>query len=338
MSVQTRAAAWSLPSMDAQPDSAPVAVVESVRRFRAMATDVTLRVVEPTAFADDALDRAEDVFRRVESSCTRFDPDSPLMRANASPTQWHGVPAECLRAVAEAARAHLETDGAFDPRVLETLVASGYDRTRDFEDHEVRLGTHAPRPPAPSDSGPWLPGIDESTSSIRIGARPIDLGGIGKGLAVRWAQGELAGSGRSVLVEAGGDCSFSGAGPRDVGWSVGIEDPRGGDRPIAVLGLADRACATSSLRIRRWWVDGVPTHHLIDPRTGLPGGDGLLSVTVVDGDPARAEVWSKSLFLAGADGIAAESDRRGIAAVWVTTTGATGRSEAIAPYLTLESA
>ena len=40
-------------------------------------------------------------------------------------------------------------------------------------------------------------------------------------------------------------------------------------------------------------------HHLIHPRTGEPGGDGLLAVTVAAPDPAWSEIWSKTLFLAG---------------------------------------
>ena len=48
---------------------------------------------------------------------------------------------------------------------------------------------------------------------MRVGAKPIDLGGIGKGLAVRWASQELAGAGEAALVEAGGDVMALGGGP-----------------------------------------------------------------------------------------------------------------------------
>ena len=58
-------------------------------------------------------------------------------------------------------------------------------------------------------------------------------------------------------------------------------------------------------------------HHLIDPRTGEPGGDGLAAVTVAGPDPAWAEVWSKALFVEGARSIAAAARSRGLAAWWV---------------------
>ena len=59
--------------------------------------------------------------------------------------------------------------------------------------------------------------------------------------------------------------------------------------------------APRRLRVHAWTAaDGRAVHHLVDPRTGEPGGDGLLAVTVAGPDPAWAEVWSKTLFLEGA--------------------------------------
>jgi len=39
--------------------------------------------------------------------------------------------------------------------------------------------------------------------------------------------------------------------------------------------------------VRAWLApDGRRVHHLLDPRTGEPGGDGLVAVTVAAPDPA----------------------------------------------------
>ncbi len=107
-----------------------------------------------------------------------------------------------------------------------------------------------------------------------------------------------------------------GASPEGGPWRIGVEDPRGGDDPIAVLAVTDGACATSSIRRGRWQHQGETVHHLLDPRTGRPGGAGLLAVTVVDADPANAEVWSKTLFLAGAERITG-SPGKALAALWL---------------------
>jgi thiamine biosynthesis lipoprotein len=152
--------------------------------------------------------------------------------------------------------------------------------------------------------------------------RPIDLGGIGKGLALRWAARRLDLHGTlSYLLEAGGDLVARGAGPGGDGWRVGIEDPSGGGSPVAVIAARDLGVTTSSIGVHAWVVDGRPVHHLLDPATGQPGGDGLLAVTVATADPAWAEVWSKTLFLAGHGGVAHLARARGLAAWWIATDG-----------------
>ena len=301
--------------------------------FRSMATDVTFHVEHPTPDAAQALEEAREVFARVESACTRFDPDSPLMRANASPGRWHVVPQECADAVREAGRAHLETGGVFDPRVLDALLRLGYDRTLPFARGTVELAgasmaVAAARPR-------WRPRTERrgDRHRIHLDGTPVDLGGIGKGLAVGWAWERLREAGDSVMVDAGGDCMFSGPGPDGDGWHVGVEDPLGGEPPLAVLVLADAGCATSSIRVRRWKLDGRTVHHLIDPRTGESGGGGLLAVTVIHPDTAWAEVWSKTLFLAGPAEIAGVAAIRDLAAVWVEADGTLRLSAAAGPLV-----
>jgi thiamine biosynthesis lipoprotein len=297
--------------------------------FTAMASQVTLRVIGAGPEASQALVAARGAFERVEAACTRFDPGSALMRANADGEAWHQVPEECYLAVAGAARAHLETDGLFDPRVLDTLVALGYDRTLPFRSGLVRVTRTGS--PARTVRDPWLPGLDPRTRSVQLGADRIDLGGIGKGLAVLLAARALAGAGRGHLIEAGGDCHVRGDGPDGDGWWIGVEDPSGGPEPVAVLRVLDGGCATSSLRIRSWHVNGRLVHHLIDPRTGDSAEGGLRSVTVLDDDPVRAEVWSKALLIAGRSRIAPLATDRGLAALWVDDDGRIDKSAEMAP-------
>jgi FAD:protein FMN transferase len=256
------------------------------------------------------------------------------MRANAAPRRWHTVPPELLAALEEAYEAHVTTGGAFDPRVLRRLQEWDYDRTLPFQSGDVSVADSAQsgagrRPPRRS----WKPRFDCTAGAVRIGRDPVDLGGVGKGLAVRWAAEALAGSGAAYLVEAGGDLFAAGAGPEGEGWRVGIEDPRNGPDPVAVLRLEDLGCATSSIRVRHWRVGGREVHHIIDPRTGEPADSGLLSVTVVGPDTARAEVWSKALFLAGRGRVRQLADELDIAALLVDDDGVVGVSRAMRHHL-----
>ena len=305
---------------------ADVAAPELVGTIRAMATDITVRVnvnLDGTDAAGEqeaqaAMEAALRVFADVEVACTRFDPESPLMRANASAGRWQRVDPLLFAALGEAHRAYETSSGRFDPRVLGDLVALGYDRTLPFAGGGVATSLAAEPAGRP---GPWRPRFRSASGRVHLGGAGVDLGGIGKGLAVRWASEALRRYALDHLVEAGGDCYCGGVAPGGGPWMVGVEDPVGGGEPIAVLALSDRAVTTSSVRLRRWRAGATSVHHLIDPATGRPGGEGLQAVTVVSDDPATAETWSEVLCLAGRRGIASEARRAGLAALWVADDG-----------------
>ncbi len=304
----------------------------TVFESRAMASPLRLTVV------GGAHDRAEQAWRMVvdefeaaEQALSRFRGSSDLTAVNRLAGLGSRVPVDrrLARALAAADRAGRITGGRFDARVLIDLERLGYRGAT--LDGQARQGAGRVADAAAPDSadagvpGRWLE-ADPRAAELAV-AVPVDLGGIGKGLTLRWAwrrlvaAGLLDGSGGGLL-EAGGDLVGGGAAPQDGPWIIAIEDPTGGAEPIAMVDVVDGAVATSSTLVTRWIADdGRPVHHLIDPRTGEPGGAGLLATTVAAPDPAWAEVWSKTLFLAGGDGIADLARGRGLAAWWVRDDG-----------------
>lgn len=326
------------------PTIVATAAPELTHVFTSMASTVTFRIVNPAQGADAAIERAQAAVEQIARDCTRFDPGSALMRANAAGASagrwaprgkgrgdWVEVGQTCFDVLRAAYDAYLATDGTFDPRTLASLEALGYDRTWSRVDHEALATTSPKTKSVVGHSRPWRPAFDERTTSVKLGRRPVDLGGIGKGYAVREAARILAGSGTGVLVEAGGDLATQGCGPLGRPWRASVEDPFAGPEPVAVLDVSDAAAATSSIRLRQWVSGGRPVHHLIDPRTGQPADSGLRSVTVVGPDPAVAEVWSKSLFIHGRMAIRSVSTARDLAALWVDDAGRVQMSPAMRP-------
>ena len=161
----------------------------------------------------------------------------------------------------------------------------------------------------------------ERPRPIRVPVQPLDTGGIGKGLALRWAARravERLPAGAALLLDAGGDvfAARGEAAGRETAeaWQVGVEDPLAlgaDDEPIAVVDVAEGAIATSSVRVRNWLGPGGRVHHIIDPVTRSPATTGLLAVTVAHPDAAWAEVWTKALFLAGHRAIRTRPGRAG---------------------------
>jgi len=303
--------------------------------FRAMASPVNVRIIDPAAGAGEAVAAVEQCFRDVERECTRFDPESDLMRANAAGEEWAEVGPHCFQAITSAYDAYRASEGAFDPRVYSALVALGYSEGDTFAAGPVSVGTVGARAEI---RGEWAPAFDREGGRVQVGSLPLDLGGIGKGLAVRGGREILreAQAGRSMLVEAGGDLATVGDGPhREPGesraWRVAVESPLGGSGSAAVLDASDAAVATSSIRLRSWKAGERDVHHLIDPSTGEPAQGGIASVTVVADDPAWAEVWTKVIFLQGAARADDFVERRGLAALWVDLAGTVHVSGAMAP-------
>lgn len=284
--------------------------------FRSMASPVRIQLGPDATDPKRVVAEVHAMFAEVERQCTRFDADSDLMAANAAGRRWHQVGGYCFAALTAARRAHRITGGWFDPRVLTALEELGYDRSWALVD---RAGITEPTPARPI-TGRWAPKLDPSRRRVAVGELPIDLGGIGKGLALRWAAALVRESGcHTFLVDAGGDCVY-GHGPHGGPWRIGVEDPDGSPGPVAVLEVADGACATSSTRLHAWRAGGRRVHHLIDPHTGGPGGGELHSVTVAGTDAADSEVWSKVLFLR-ASHIAAAADEHRLAALWIDSAG-----------------
>jgi thiamine biosynthesis lipoprotein len=272
---------------------------------------------------------AFDVFKIVEATCSRFDPCSDLTRINATPARWHRAPPLLFEALREAHSAHVATGGLFDPRVHDALVRLGYDRSFSLgtrpADNGCDTGEELP--------GEWRPSFIAPVRLVRVGERRVDLGGIGKGLAIRWAAARIRSATANFLIDAGGDCYAGGVPATGESWRIGVESPEGAAGPVAVLEVEDRAVATSSIRVRSWRKSGHLVHHLVDPRTGASGGVGLSAVTVVDPDPARAEVLSKAAFLRGAIGIGEFAAHERIPALWLDASGAVRSSPTMDRYI-----
>jgi thiamine biosynthesis lipoprotein len=327
-----------IPAADREPESSG----DGMRRFerRAMGSPLRLSVAGvPAATALIAWGAVSDEFERAEQAMSRFRDTSDLTRLNrsAGDDTLISVDRRLRRSLAAAWRAQRVTGGRFDARVLADLERLGY--------HGVAVDA----PTAGRSHDRWL-GVEGRASAVSVDA-PVDLGGIGKGLTLRWAWKRLwarlsSFEGAGALLEAGGDIVAGGPALDGNEWLIGIDDPLEGSsasaapwandpvgsKNVAVVTVGDGAICTSSVAVHSWKdPSGRRVHHLVDPSTGESGGEGLLSVTVAAADPAWAEVWSKTLFLAGARGIADAARGRGLTAWWVNEAGDLSMTPAARP-------
>ena len=234
----------------------------------------------------------------LERRWSRFLADSEVSRLNDHAGEYVNVSGDTVTLIERATDAWRLSGGAFDPTVLGAVVRAGYDRS--FELLGAGAGAGAGRAAGRSMLGLGAGEIAVEGTRVRLApGTGFDPGGIGKGLAADMVCAELMAAGaEGACVNLGGDVRVAGCGPEGAGWTVAIEHPSC-DVPVAVVGVADGAVATSTTLRRRWESAGQVRHHLIDPRTGLPSDSDVVLAAVVGAQAWVAEVLAKAVLLAG---------------------------------------
>lgn len=238
------------------------------------------------------IEAAEQRTRDLESRWSRFLETSEVSRLNREAGRFVAVSPETLELIRAAQQAWRMSGGAFDPTVLGAMIRAGYDRSFDEIGPQTVGGI--------SVLGIGVADIEIDGQSVRLPPLTgFDPGGIGKGLAADMVSGELIEAGaEGVCVSLGGDVRVRGAGPEGGAWTLAVEHPWS-KAPIAVLGVADGAVATSTTLRRTWTIGDETRHHLIDPQTGLPSDTDLTLAATVAANAATAEVMAKAVLLAG---------------------------------------
>ncbi len=129
-----------------------------------------------------------------------------------------------------------------------------------------------------------------------------DFGGIAKGYASEVLADYLKNNKvKSAIISLGGNIVTVGTKPNGDNWSIGINSPKGNGSILGVLSVGECAVVTSGSYIRNFTQDGKLYHHIIDPKTGYPADNGLVSVTVVADDAVLADGLSTAFFVMGVE-------------------------------------
>ena len=249
-----------------------------------------------------AVDEAERLLAAeldaIDRACSRFRPDSELMRANDAAGRPTAISELLTEAVRVALRAAEQTDGAVDPTVAPALVALGYDR--DFAAMDADAADDVCGIPAAGWRGVTL---DARHRVLRMGPRcRLDLGATAKALAAdRAAQRIAAATGSPTLVDLGGDVATAGPAPAG-GWIVHVTDDHraGTEAEGQSVTVSGGGLATSSTSVRRWRRGGRPIHHIVDPATGEPAAPVWRTVSVAAASCVDANTASTASIVRGA--------------------------------------
>ncbi len=300
----------------------PAAGQEGAARARfLMGTRLSIETDGPVPAA--VLDSAFDEVARLEGMFSNWQRTSEVSRLNDEAARGPvGCSAELFAAVRIALRWAEETGGAFDPTVEPLVRALGLrgeeGRLPGMEDAPAPVGVEtdpAARPPI----GWRHVHLHRAARSVRFDTEGVglDLGGIGKGIALDAAAGVLRRHGvRRALLDFGGQVLAVGRPRRAPAWSIGIADPEDRDRVIAVVGIDRLSLATSSNSERFVETPRGRLGHILDPAEARPARfQG--SLTVAAHDATSADALSTALFVMGPDRGAAWAEARDIPALYL---------------------
>lgn len=129
----------------------------------------------------------------------------------------------------------------------------------------------------------------------------IDLGAIAKGYIADRIKEHLVESGvKSAVINLGGNVLCIGKKPNGTPFKIGLQKPFAeSSETFAVMGIDDMSVVTSGVYERHFEIDGRNYHHILDPKTGYPYDNGLISVTIVSEESVDGDGLSTTCFSLG---------------------------------------
>ena len=264
-------------------------VSESRKNFFAMDT-----IMDFTIYGqEDLLDQTESMIRSLEAEMSVTNPASEIAAINEN--GYGKVTGDTSDLISAALSLCQRTDGALDISVYPIVRAWGFttDHYQVPDDASIQA---------------LLPIVDytqidyqQDSGDIHLpDGMEIDLGSVAKGYAGQKAADFLKENGvTSGLLSLGGNIQAIGSKPDGSPWKIGIQDPFQNESPMMVLSVTDKSVVTSGGYERYFQQDGKTYWHIMDPSTGYPAENGLVSVTIVGTDGMLCDGLSTSLFVMG---------------------------------------
>ena len=252
---------------------------------RTMGTIYRVKVVSASAAVISGLkDRIERRLAEINASMSTYQKDSEISRFNQlqqahQPIQ---ISDDFYRVMTAAQTIYRLSRGAWDGTVNPLVDLWGFGRTGRRRDVPSEKEIKTLLPGIGFDN--ILIGPDRALAKKRVSIT-LDLSSIAKGYGVdQIAELIQKADIKDYLVEIGGEIYAAGRRPDGKLWRIGINRPRK-DAGVAdvykIVDLDNQAFATSGDYRNFFEVDGIRYSHIIDPRTGFPVKNGVVSVSII---------------------------------------------------------
>ena len=280
--------------------------------FFAMATYMNFKVYGENA--KTAVNEASALVEDLENKLSVTNPESEISKINSSANNAIKISEDTLALISTALDVNKKSGGAFDITIYPIVKLWGFTTGK----YEVPNKEEILKNLEYVDSSNITLNEKEGTVTVPQNIE-IDLGGIAKGYAGKKAAEKIRSMGiESALLNLGGNIQTIGSKPDGSAWGVSICNPEDSSKQLCRIEVVDKAVVTSGGYQRYFEENGKSYHHIIDPKSGYPAENGLLSVTIVDEDGMLCDALSTTLFVLGKDKALEYCEKYGIEAILMT--------------------
>lgn len=295
------------------------------------AVQITIYDSQDKALLDDCLalcDKYELVFSRTNEKSelyklnhrkdtsdkdTNTDRQTTPYPVSGTADTWH-ISEDLAALLSEGLDITRESDGAFDIAIAP--LTSLWDFTA--EDPKVPDDAAIQKAlPLCSSDGVTIDGQDITLPSDDI---QFDVGAIAKGYIADRLKDLLVKKGvKSAIINLGGNVLCIGSKPDGTPFKVGIQKPFADrNETEAVMDITGKSVVSSGIYERCFKQNGKLYHHILNPKTGYPYDNSLVSVTIISDQSVDGDALSTTCFALGLEDGLKFAEKKGVQAVFIT--------------------
>lgn len=295
------------------------------------AVQITIYDSQDKALLDDCLalcDKYELIFSRTNEKSelyklnhrkdtsdkdTNTDRQTTPYPVSGTADTWH-ISEDLAALLSEGLDITRESDGAFDIAIAP--LTSLWDFTA--EDPKVPDDAAIQKAlPLCSSDGVTIDGQDITLPSDDI---QFDVGAIAKGYIADRLKDFLVKKGvNSAIINLGGNVLCIGSKPDGTPFKVGIQKPFADrNETEAVMDITGKSVVSSGIYERCFKQNGKLYHHILNPKTGYPYDNGLISVTIISDQSVDGDALSTTCFALGLEDGLKFAEKKGVQAVFIT--------------------
>lgn len=162
----------------------------------------------------------------------------------------------------------------------------------------------------------------DKSIKLRNKNQALDLGAIAKGFAADEVKDILIENNiENAIIDLGGNIYALGNKTDGTLWNIGIQDPiKECGAYVGIVSVKNKSIVTSGNYERYFMKGGKKYHHIIDPKTGSPSENGVISATVISECSIDGDALTTCIYVMGVEkGLKLIESIKGAEAIFITS-------------------